>query len=180
MAASSQQLTEAQKEEREVLDFLLNHGAISGFEHCAGTSNDWESHVDAYIVRRNGARVSVDLKTSKSYGFILEHENRFLGSTGSAHGKQEFFLIHNLDRRRFALVRRDEVLRLGIERGGMPPDRMTMQRVSDSVRRQPYWVYTGNELTNTRTGGKKRCYDVVQKIPYTALSDLPSWRKIQL
>ena len=180
MAASLEQLNRAQKEEREVLDFLLSAGAILDFNHFAGTSKDWKSHIDASITLPDGEKLDVDLKVYLSYGFILEHQNRYLWSTGSAHGKQDAFLVHSLKHRWFARFSRQEVLRLGLSYGA-PPDRMTMPRVKDEVREQPYWIYTGNTETNDRrTGGKKPCYDVVQKIPYESLFQLPSWRTIQL
>lgn len=180
MAASFEQLTRAQKEEREVLDFLLSAGAVLSFKHFAGTSRDWKSHIDASIALPDGEKLDVDLKRFLPYGFILEHQNRYLKSTGSAHGKQDAFLVHSLKHRWFALFSRQEVLGLGLSHGA-PPDRMTMPRVKDEVRKQPDWAYTGNTETNDRrTGGKKPCYDVVQKIPYKSLVQLPSWKCIQL
>jgi len=180
MGASKEQLSASHREERDVLCLMLHKGVISSFDHCHGTDRDWRSHIDAVVSFTDGEVLAVDLKKLNGYGFILEHENRSKFCSGSAHGDQDGFLIHSLDNLRCVYVSRVDVLELGLSKG-TPPDRFSMDRVDDSVRYQEPWAYTGNRFTNCHaTGGKKRCFDVVQKIPYRSLRDLPSWRSYDL
>lgn len=175
MGATKEQLKSAEIEELQVLNLMLNRRLIKHYKHFHGTSKDYDKHIDAELVI-NDETITVDLKKAHKYGFILEHENRWKNGTGHAHGMQDYYLLHDLSIPKVALVKREEVLALGISKGGEVPNRFTLKRVNNIVRYQPYYKYTGNKTTNSRYG-KKSCYDVVQRIPYRDLKALSSWKE---
>lgn len=176
MGATTEQLKYAEIEERRVLNLMLNHGLIKDYKHYHGTSKDWSTHIDAEILLKD-SWLTVDLKKAHDYGFILEHENRYLNATGHSKGLQEYYLLYDLNKSKVALMKRVEVLELALSKSGEVPDRFKITRVNNSVRSQPFYAYTGNLTTNTKYGGKKKCYDVVQRLPYRDLKELESWQE---